>query len=170
MSMTIDEAFAERHAILLVPARSLAETREAHAAAAKRLVCSFCVPGQPLPKQRARVVNGHGFTPRKTRDNEAAIRDLARAAMNGQPSYAGPVKLEARFYRADARKVDLDNLCKQVLDSIQMVPARDARGKRKARAAQECVLVNDSQVREIHCFLSIDREHPRAVVRVEALP
>jgi hypothetical protein len=103
MSMTIDEAFAERHAILLVPARSLAETREAHAQA-KRLVCSFCVPGQPLPKQRARVVNGHGFTPRKTRDNEAAIRDLARAAMNGQPSYAGPVKLEARFYRADARK------------------------------------------------------------------
>jgi Holliday junction resolvase RusA-like endonuclease len=90
--------------------------------------------------------------------------------MCGQPSYAGPVRVEVRVYRGDARKVDLDNCVKSLTDSLQMVPMKPAKGKRKARAAIESALVNDSQIMEIHAYMSIDREHPRAVVRVEALP
>lgn len=36
----------------------------------------FTIPGIPVPKARPRVVRGHTYTPKKTKDYEALVQDV----------------------------------------------------------------------------------------------
>lgn len=76
----------------------------------------FRVDGTPVPKARARVVNGHSFTPKRTADAEKVIALTARVA--GVQCRKGPVALRCWFFFADKRRRDLDNCVKTVQDAL----------------------------------------------------
>ena len=74
---------------------------------------TFFVPGVPRPKARPRVVAGHAYTPRGTREWEQLVR------MHYQgPLHEGPVGVTMVFQMPTRRRVDIDNCCKAVLDSL----------------------------------------------------
>lgn len=102
------------------------------------------IPGQPVAKGRARVTRkGWAYTPKKTRDYEGIVKQLAKAAMKGHRILTGAVevsilaimrvpvswsskKREAAF-RGGLRpitKPDLDNLVKN-LDAMNGVVWKD---------------------------------------------
>jgi len=76
----------------------------------------FTVRGEPLPKERPRVLRGHTYTPRRTLEAERGVREAASLA--GVRPRRGPVMLSVVFYRSTRRRVDLDNLVKLVQDAL----------------------------------------------------
>lgn len=103
----------------------------------------FTVPGPPVPKARARVVNIKGrsvsFTPKKTKDYELVLASIAGLAMRGRPLLTGPLSINVTFVLAipaswskkkkesavlqrlrPTTRPDLDNLLK-VIDGLEMV-------------------------------------------------
>jgi Holliday junction resolvase RusA-like endonuclease len=108
------------------------------------IVAEFVVPGEAVPKGRARFSTRGGsvrtFTPPETRNFEALIRLAAREAMKGQPPSEGalllhlevrvlpPASWSARRRRAavageivPTRKPDLSNILKAVEDAMNQV-------------------------------------------------
>jgi len=56
---------------------------------------SFCIPGDPIPKQRSRIGRrGHAYTPARTRSFEDRVGWAARAAGVREP-LEGPLVLRA---------------------------------------------------------------------------
>lgn len=103
---------------------------------------TFTIPGRIGGKGRPRFVRstGHAFTPQKTRNQEAMIRDLAAQAMAGRLPFEGPVWLFIsiiltppaswpRKRREAARfvtgKPDVDNIEKLAGDSLNSIAWRD---------------------------------------------
>ena len=87
---------------------------------------TFTVPGQPVPKQRARVVNGRAYTPDRTKGHEQAIIVAAReAGYRGEPDAESEFIVLIDFYRSGRRACDLDNLAKTVLDALNKVVWKD---------------------------------------------
>ena len=119
---------------------------------------TFTVNGNPIPKDRPRVIlrgnKAHAFTPAKTRRWEQEVAQAARLAMGDREPLAGDICVLLSFYRADARRADLDNLAKAVLDAIQA----------GANSPGGIVFEDDAQIVELHAYKAIDRERPRAVV------
>ena len=113
-------------------------------------VC-FTIPGQPLPKQRARVMKGYSYTPKETVAAEKRIADYARIAQ-AKPT-RNPIHLVLRFFRGDLRRVDLDNLAKLVQDALNGVAYAD-----------------DSQIVLLTAAKGIDREFPRTEIEVRPCP
>lgn len=134
---------------------------------------NFIVPGIPVPKARARVVNIKGrsvsFTPKKTKDYELVLASIAGLAMRGCPLLTGPLVVNATFVlpipaswtkkkKESARlgrlrpttRPDLDNLFK-VIDGLEMV-----------------VFKNDSQIVEAH-VVKFYGENPCAEFKVRQL-
>lgn len=109
----------------------------------------FTVVGNPRVKERPRVVHGHAYTPRDTAGAELVVAWEAKAAMSGRKPATVPLRLEAAFYMATARRCDADNLLKLVAD-----------------AANGVVWDDDNQLVDIHVWKLIDRERPRTEVRV----
>lgn len=115
---------------------------------------SFVVMGKPIPKARPRVVRGHTYTPKPTRDYETKVRlawaEQSRVRLaSGQPLraslniwFAVP---ESYSYRKRTEllsrgawhiiKPDCDNLIKAVLDALNGLAYDD-----------------DSAVCELHVF------------------
>jgi Holliday junction resolvase RusA-like endonuclease len=91
-------------------------------------VITFTVHGQPVGKERARVVNGHAYTPRKTASYEAGIRLLGQLVAAEQPDEANDIRscdwkrlsIDI-FFSADARRPDCDNVVKSIMDGLQGV-------------------------------------------------
>jgi len=83
-----------------------------------RRIFELTVEGNPIPKGRPRVVDGHAYTPQATRDYEALVRDAAALKWAQEPM-KGPLSIQVTFYRADRRRVDYDNLAKTVTDALQ---------------------------------------------------
>lgn len=108
---------------------------------------AFVVEGDPVPKARSRVMKGYSFTPKRTRDAEALVAAHARAA--GARPHPRPVHVVARFHRATARRCDLDNLLKTVLDGLNRVAFAD-----------------DDQVVLVVASKAIDRVRPRTEVEL----
>jgi Holliday junction resolvase RusA-like endonuclease len=96
---------------------------------------AFRVEGPPVGKARPRVTRWGAYTPKKTAQHEAAIRQAAQQA--GIVAISGPVTLQVAFVmpipaswprkkrEAAARqeimplgKPDTDNLCKAVMDAL----------------------------------------------------
>lgn len=116
---------------------------------------SFVVAGAPVPKARARVMNGYSFTPKRVRDYELLVRTIAESVVSKRPDWpldnAAGYFLRVAVYRA-ARRGDLDNYTKAISDGLQRTCFDD-----------------DKRIVEIHAKLFDDKEHPRAIIEVEAL-
>jgi Holliday junction resolvase RusA-like endonuclease len=80
------------------------------------LLAAFTVPGQPIPKQRARVVGRHAYSPRRTRDAELRIAQrLVVTHPHLRPSVAR-LRAVLRFH-IKGQRGDADNFGKLVLDA-----------------------------------------------------
>lgn len=115
---------------------------------------SFVVDGRPQGKGRPRFVDGHARTPEATRRYERAIAQAARAA--GVSAGAGPVAVAIDVYPPDKRRVDLDNICKAILDGLVSAGAV---------SGDHWEVVREVLVR----VASIDKLRPRVEVRVTTL-
>jgi Holliday junction resolvase RusA-like endonuclease len=80
------------------------------------LLAAFVVPGQPVPKARARVVGRHAYTPKKTREAEERIAGHYKVRYpHAQPTTAR-LRVVLRFFLKGSR-ADADNLTKLFLDA-----------------------------------------------------
>lgn len=106
---------------------------------------TFEIPGEAVPKGRPRMTkSGHAYTPRQTRDYEAWVRLCWRHA--GQPMSLQPLQIRLEFYLPipksfrkkqrelaldgillPAKKPDIDNLVKAILDGLNGLAYRDDR-------------------------------------------
>lgn len=126
----------------------------------------FTVPGPPVPKARARVANGHGFTPERTSEYEEAVcyaalyallQYLKRNSM-AWPGIAKSYRLSCDFYRR-ANRGDLSNFIKSVEDALNMT-----------RRYGQPVWPDDRLVTSYgQMAMYVDRTSPRTVVRVEVV-
>lgn len=90
---------------------------------------TFEVLGEPVPKKRARVVDGHAFTPGETVAFEAAIGWAFRAVYQGAP-LEGPLRVHVTVREQSRRpqqQGDLDNYVKSALDALNGLAWRDDR-------------------------------------------
>ena len=109
----------------------------------------FTVDGPPVPKGRPRIVKGHTYTPPRTKAYEAAVGYAALAARTWDAPTDKPVSVVAWFYMPNRRRVDIDNLIKALFDGMQ-----------------GSLLVDDGQVVDVEAHKFLDRDNPRAEVRV----
>lgn len=103
----------------------------------------FTIPGIPVPKARPRVVRGHAFTPKKTKDYETLVQDVYNLTVG---EYLGDsaivVMIDLYFpipesYSKSKRKriadgeikhtkrPDVDNCAKAILDALNEVAYKD---------------------------------------------
>lgn len=80
-------------------------------------IVRFFVAGNPVPKQSFRMGNGHGYTPAHVKAWSYAVQ--AEAMRYIQDRIDGNVFVKLYFYMPTKRKVDCDNLSKNILDSIK---------------------------------------------------
>jgi crossover junction endodeoxyribonuclease RusA len=117
---------------------------------------AFVVPGPPQPKERPRIgKRGHVFTPHRTGRYEGVVRLHAQAAASRarwRPSKGTRYAVSILAVFGDARRRDLDNVCKSVTDALNGVAYLD-----------------DSEVDEVHMVRALDRARPRVEVRVTML-
>lgn len=110
----------------------------------------FTVPGQPIPKARARVVRGHAFTPETTAGHESVIVAEARnAGVRGEPDAKAQWEIVCWFYRKGQRRADLDNLLKTVLDALNGV-----------------VWADDNQIVAIKAYKRREDKLPRTLIEI----
>ena len=84
----------------------------------------FEVDGRPVPKARPRVINGHPYTPKTTRDWEELVGWQAKIAMAGKPPLEAELGVTL-YFRGAHGSADLDNLVKAVLDGMNGIVYRD---------------------------------------------
>lgn len=125
----------------------------------------FVVYGKPQGKARPRVVNGHAFTPKKTKEYETAIKLAFLKRHRGEPRLQGAVCLKLfigfQIPKAFSKekhehalagwikptvKPDIDNIVKAYMDALNGLAWED-----------------DKQVTALYCFKSYERE-PRVKV------
>jgi Holliday junction resolvase RusA-like endonuclease len=117
----------------------------------------FEVPGAPVTKGRPRFGKGRTYTPKATVDYERKVGLCARTAavfarVAQLPPFSGEVSASLAFYMPTARRLDIDNLCKAVLDGCNGI-----------------LWADDSQVAMLFAARRLDRANPRVVVTIEAL-
>jgi Holliday junction resolvase RusA-like endonuclease len=108
---------------------------------------TFTIPGEIKGKQRPRVTRtGHVYTPSQTRQAEADIAKIAKAAMGYKPPMAEPVSLNIMVttepprsitkakrelmlagVERPAKKPDLDNVVKLISDALNGIVFEDDR-------------------------------------------
>lgn len=119
------------------------------------LVCSFVVPGPPVPKGRPRVFYDSGAsryraaTPPKTSDAEKRIAQHYWVNARPRSLQTGRLRLTLRFYVDNFRRVDADNLEKTVKDALN--------GK---------AYVDDSQIDETNVRVVRGAPNPRTEVEI----
>lgn len=131
----------------------------------------FVVPGDPVPKARARIGrHGHTYTPEKTVRYEEIVAWSARAAFleKDYASLNSPARFAVTmdFYLGTERRIDLDNLVKAVMDGLT---PRKPRGRQRPPGL---FWKDDSQVDIIvaqKALASVMKCDPCAVVVVRTL-
>lgn len=107
------------------------------------VMISFTIPGEPRGKARARVTRWGTFTPEKTVNYEALIKQIYEYEAKG-PMYEGPLKMSVIAYfeipksysnkkRQAAigriirptKKPDADNIIKIVCDALNKIAYKD---------------------------------------------
>ena len=106
------------------------------------------ISGEPVPKGRPRVVDNRAYTPERTKAAEAKVAWSMRDAYRGAP-LLGPLSVEAWFYARTARRADIDNFGKLLLDSGNGV-----------------VWLDDAQVVDLTLHKRVDRKWPRTELQV----
>lgn len=110
---------------------------------------AITIHGDPVPKGRARVVNGHTYTPKRTQEAEKEIQQALRD--RGATPLSGPLSVTLRFYRKTHRLCDLDNLTKTCLD-----------------AGNGYLWDDDSQIVELSAMVERGCANPRTEIVVSA--
>ena len=108
----------------------------------------FTVPGNPVPKARPRFAK-HAYTTAATMAAEWVIATHAMKALGPVRCVTEPLAVELDFYRDSDRRVDVDNLAKTVLDSLN-----------------HFVWADDSQIVRLTVVKGVDSDRPRTEVRV----
>ena len=108
------------------------------------------VPWQTPPKHRHRTNEGRAYNP--DADAEQAT-GTALMTQWKRPPMEGPFALTVVAYRKTRQKVDIDNLCKHVMDAGNGVLWKD-----------------DSQCAALLGFKLIDPTNPRTVIAVSSYP
>ena len=112
----------------------------------------FVVPGPVVPWQRAASVGTRRFTPTEQRAYQRTVRLIAQASRPRGPwllSKASRYRVDIDAYLPDARRRDIDNIAKTILDALNGV-----------------LYLDDSQVTTLFVDTHIDRAEPRVVVAV----
>lgn len=107
------------------------------------MVLEFEVPGKPFGKQRPKVVSGHAFTPKETKNYENLIKITFQAAYpNHIPvstgvrmdvlaiypipeSWSKKKKMKAVAHLLHPHKPDVDNVYKIVADALNEIAYHD---------------------------------------------
>ncbi len=111
----------------------------------------FVVPGQPIPKARARVTrSGHAYTPERTAAWESKVAWAARLAMQGREPFAGDVVVAVVIKRGDRKRADTDNCVKSLIDAMDHI-----------------VFGDDQQVTGIYAMMIRGHAEPGVTVLVE---
>lgn len=109
------------------------------------------VSGNPIPKARPRVVDGHAYTPKRTAEWESAISEAWKYTQLITPLFPlGDLCITLRFYRNTKIRADYDNLAKAVTDALNGMAYRD-----------------DSQIVEAHIFKGYDEDNPRVEIEID---
>lgn len=85
------------------------------------------VPGEPVPKGRPRVYNGHGITPKRTLEAENNIRRRWISQYPNMQPLTGDIHISIDFYMPDRHVKDWDNLAKLVTDALNGIAYADDR-------------------------------------------
>lgn len=103
----------------------------------------FTIPGIPIPKARPRVVRGRAFTPKKTKDYEALVKDVYRLTVGeylGDSAIVATIDLyfpiPESYSKSKKRRIadgeikhtkrpDVDNCAKAILDALNEVAYKD---------------------------------------------
>lgn len=86
---------------------------------------TLLVPGEPIAKGRPRVYNGHGVTPKRTRNAENRIYAEFRLKYPDAEPLQGLVRVDLEFWKPKRGKPDGDNLYKLVTDALNGVAYGD---------------------------------------------
>ena len=86
---------------------------------------TLCLPGDPVPKGRPRVYNGHGVTDRRTRNAENRVYSEFRRKYGDVEPIKGDVRIRLEFWMASWHPRDFDNLAKLVTDALNGVAYAD---------------------------------------------
>ena len=108
------------------------------------MIRTLTIPGEPTAKARPRVVNGHSFTPAKTKNYETLVKELYWAKHSQEKPLEGPLCFYLNAYmqipksvskkrrqamlmgdEVPMKKPDLDNIAKSVTDSLNGLAYRD---------------------------------------------
>lgn len=116
------------------------------------LFCEFELEGEPVPKARARVGKGRGYTPSRTVAAQLDLAKMMLAYRKGPIARYADVRVELEFHAGNDQRRDVDNLAKLVLD-----------------AGIGVVYVDDSQVEQLEVMRYRNSTRPRTVVRVYRL-
>lgn len=111
----------------------------------------FTTTGTPRAKQSFRYTHGGGYTDPGVKRWQTAVAQDAALAMRDRDKLTGPVKVELEFYLPTKRRVDCDNLAKNVLDGLNGI-----------------VFTDDTQVVDLH-IVKMTRKPAGVWVRVEEL-
>lgn len=112
---------------------------------------TFAVVGEPVSKERPRVVAGRTFTPAKTKNAEAEVAFTFMRWARGW-KLDGSFKVHCEFHCGTARRRDVDNMLKLVLDALNGVAYDD-----------------DAQVVEVSAVKVLRSASPRTIVTIERL-
>lgn len=84
----------------------------------------FIILGEPKSKERPRFTrNGRAYTPQGTRDAEKRVAD--EYAKQSGFFFEGSVKVSIVFGLTSARRRDIDNMAKLILDALNKVAYND---------------------------------------------
>ena len=86
---------------------------------------TLLVPGEPIAKGRPRVYNGHGVTPKRTRNAENRLYAEFRLKYPDAEPLQGLVRVDLEFWKSKRGKPDGDNLYKLVTDALNGVAYGD---------------------------------------------
>lgn len=116
---------------------------------------TFHVMGQPVPWQRTGGKGTRRFTPKRTRDYERTVSEIALIRRPfGWPHQSKDVLfgMVVRVFHGDRRRRDNDNCVKAIKDALNGV-----------------AYVDDHQVQKTYVEWTLDRENPRAEVTLVRL-
>lgn len=76
------------------------------------------IPGEPKPKARPRVYQGHAMTPDATKNAEGRVYAEFRRKYPDMPPLEDELIVKADFWTSRRGRPDVDNLLKLVLDAL----------------------------------------------------
>ena len=115
------------------------------------------VPTEPVPLARPRFSGRHCYQPKRNREYQAVVQQVARSAMGGREPLSGEVSAVIKLYRRykpTARNYgDCDNHVKSILDGLNGIAYEDD------RQVVRCLVVKFQ-----------DKENPHAEITLESVP